>query len=368
MPIHKKKRRKGIVYEARLQIDGKRISRSFNRRIDAMQFEHNVKIDKRFAVAGEMTFAEASDEWLANHAEIRKAPSSVSTDKQMLRDNILPSFGTKLLKKIVPEAIESMIKKMKVSGLKDATINRNLELVRAIFNYYLKRQKVLYNPMVAVGLLKVQDPPIVFWTLAEADQFLRYIEEKYRESKSDLPLLYKFALNTGMRLGEILGLSWHEVDLHNRLITVRCSFDSYQGKIKETTKGRRIRHVPINSSIYDDLVVMKAQRKGDLVFSTITSKPKHRSNVTHYFQKACKEAGVRKIRFHDLRHSFASHWVMNNGELYVLKEILGHSDISTTQRYAHLSKSFLVEKADTVRFDTKEKVVHVRFRKDAVNE
>jgi len=360
-------RQKGLVYEARIMADGKRISRSFNRRIDAIQFEQNFRMDRRTATAGEITFAEAADEWLVNHAEVRKAPSSVAMDRQMLRDNILPCFGTKRLSRITPEMIEGLIKDLRLTGIKDATINRNLELVRTIFNYCLKRQKVLYNPMVAVGLLKIQEPPVVFWTLSEAHQFLEFVEKKYRESSSDLPFLYKFALNTGMRLGEILGLSWHEVDIPNRLITVRSSFDSYQGKIKETTKGRKIRHVPINSSILDELAHRKAHRTGELVFSTISGNPKHRSNVTHYFQKACEEAGVKKIRFHDLRHTYASHFMMNGGEIYLLKEILGHSDMKTTERYAHLSKSFLVDKADTVCF-TVDNVVKLEFRKEAVRQ
>lgn len=368
MSIYKIKRRNGFVYQVKIQIDGKRTTRNFNRKIDAIECENKSKLCGSVIDNGDMRFSEAADEWLKNHAEVRKAPSSVATDRYMLRNNILPKFGSKQLRKITPEMIEVLIKDLRKTGIKDATINKNLELVRTIFNYCLKRQKTVYNPMVAVGLLKIQEPPIVFWTLAEADQFLQYIEKKYRESKSDLPFLYKFALNTGMRLGEILGLSWHDVDLPNKLITVRRSFDSYQGKIKDTTKGKKIRHVPINSAIYDNLVEMRMKRNGELVFSTITGKPKYRSNVTHYFQKACVEAGVRKIRFHDLRHTYASHFVMNKGDLFHLKEILGHSDIMTTQRYAHLSKSFLVDKADTVHFSTDRKVVHVSFKKKVSGE
>lgn len=120
--------------------------------------------------------------------------------------------------------------------------------------------------------------------------------------------------------------------------------------------------------IREDLIRMKALKAGDLVFSTISGNPKHRSNVTHYFQSACDEAGVSRIRFHDLRHTYASHFIMNGESIFVLKEILGHSDIKTTQRYAHLSKSFLVDKADTVHFSTDKKVVHVDFKKKASSE
>ena len=75
-----------------------------------------------------------------------------------------------------------------------------------------------------------------------------------------------------------------------------------------------------------------------------------------------REAGVRKIRFQDLRHTFASHFMMNGGDIYHLKEILGHSDIKTTMRYVHLLKTFLVDKADIVSFSS-DNVVRVDFGK-----
>ena len=365
MAIYKNKRRRGFVYRVRLQLDGQRVSRSFDRKIDAFEYERKAKIDPVFVEESEINFTDAAQEWLENHAMIKKAPRSVATDRQMLRDNLLPVFGSLKLRCITPERIEQFIRAIRKNGIKDVTINRNLELLRSIFNYCIKRRRLMYNPMTVVGLLKTQQPPFDFWNLSEANQFLAYVEAKYRNGSQDLAIFYKFALNTGMRLGEILGLGWHEVDLENRLITVRRSYDSFQHKIKDTTKGYKIRHVPINSAIYDDMIRMKSFG-GELVFSTISGKPKDRSNITHYFQRDSIEAGVRKIRFHDLRHTYASHFMMNGGDIYHLKEILGHSDISTTMRYAHLSKSFLVDKADTVCFRT-ENVIRVNFEKRAVN-
>ncbi|MFH1328983.1 MAG: tyrosine-type recombinase/integrase, partial [Candidatus Bathyarchaeota archaeon] len=334
MAIDKIVRKKGTVYRVRLFINGKRISRVFERKIDASQFEKNARLDSKLIETSDISFSEAAQEWISNHAQLRKAPRGVATDKQMLRDAILPELGRAKLQQITPERIECIIFKLRKKGLKDNTINRYLELIRTIFNYCIKRRKALYNPMTAVGLLKIQDPPFSFWSLEEANTFLTYVEEKYKSHSSDnLGMLYKFGINTGMRLGEILGLSWHDVDLNNRLIAVHSSFDSYQRKIKRTTKGRKIRHVPINSAIYSDLVEMRVRRKGELIFATISGNPRDRSNLTHDFQRDAVEAGVRKIRFHDLRHTYASHFIMNGGDLYHLKEILGHSDISTTQRY-----------------------------------
>jgi integrase len=366
MSIIRIKRKKGFVYRVKVWRDGKRYSKTFDRSEDAKEFHREIRL-----AGGELdlgyTFSQAADEWIGNHAEVRKAPSSVRTDRQMLRDDILPQVGAMPLRDIAPKHIETMIGRLLGQGMSHSSVNRRLELLRAIFYYAMKRRRAIFNPVKVVGLLKVQQPPFDYWERHEASQFLEYISRKYEGRASDLSFLFKFAMNTGMRLGEILGLGWSDVDLGNKLIAVRRTYDSYQHKIKETTKGRKLRHVPINSAIYDDLVEMKAQRDGELVFSTITGNPKDRSNVTHYFHRDSREAGVRRIRFHDLRHTYASHFMMNGGDIFHLKEILGHSDIKTTMRYAHLSKTFLIDKADTVCFTADKNVIRVKFRKNAMN-
>lgn len=366
MAIDRIKRRKGDSYRVRMYVNGVRVSRTFDRKIDAIAFEKEAQLDNRLIEAGKLTFAEAAEDWLTNHAEARKAPRSVATDRQMLRDNLLPRFGKMMLAKVTPDQVDRLIQELRKTGIKDNTINKNLQLLRAIFNFHMKRRRVQYNPVVPVGLLKIQIPSVVFWTQNETLQFLNYAEKKYAGTGREvIAFMVKFALNTGMRMGEIVALSWHDVDMDNRLITVRRSYDSFQRCIRESTKGRKIRHVPINSAIYDDLARMRESRRHELVF-TINGSVIDRSNLTHDFQRDAVEAGVRKIRFHDLRHTYASHFMMNGGDIYHLKEILGHSDMLMTQRYAHLSRRFLVDKADTVCFSSSGNVIKVEFQKSAV--
>ncbi len=366
MPIVRLKRKKGYVYRVKVWRNGLTISKNFGRIYDAQQFERDIKMSAD-PMDVKCTFSKMAEDWLQNHAEVRKAPRSVHTDRQMFRDNILPYFGSMALRDVTPELIDYFIRKLRKDNKSPNTVNRNLELIRTVFYYAIKRRKAVFNPVRAVGLLRNQEPPFDYWERHEALQFLTYVEEKCKRTGSDLGLLYKFAINTGMRLGEILGLGWGDVDLGNGLIAVRRTYDSFQKKVKNTTKGYKIRHVPINSAIFDDLRQMKARKNGELVFSTISGNPKDRSNVTHYFHRDSEEAGVRKIRFHDLRHTYASHFMMNGGDIYHLKEILGHSDIKTTMRYAHLSKTFLIDKADTVCFRTGN-VIEGNFGNRIVNE
>jgi len=363
MAINKIKRKKGNGYRVRLLKNGKWLTRTYDRFLDAQKFEKEVRYSDSGIDNPNYTFESAASEWVTNHVEVYKAPSSISSDKQMLRDVLLPLFGKRPLRNISPEDIDVLIRQLQKRGLQPATVNRHLEVVRTIFNYCIKRRKAVYNPMSAVRMLRLPPVKLNYWTEYEARQFLEYSEGRYGEhGRYTVYLFYKFALNTGMRLGEIVSLRWHEVDLDNRLVTV-CRTQCYKSRIvRNTTKGGKIRHVPINNAIYDDLVRLKAESKYGLVF-TILGTPFDHSNVTKWFKRDMKIAGVKRIRFHDLRHTYASHFMMNGGEIYVLQAILGHSDIKTTERYAHLSKSFLVDKANTVHFTSRDNVVRVNFGK-----
>ncbi len=362
MSIIKIKRKKGEVYHVKVFRNGVHYSKTFQRYYDAQQFEREVKYSGSNEVDVNFTFAQAADEWMHNHAEVRKAPKSISTDKQMLRVNLLPRYGALALRDITPQHIEGLIHDLRRQELAPPTINRNLELIRTVFNYAIKRRKALWNPVKAVGLLRTQTPLFNFWMEKEVQEFLRFAEAKYSGTdRHTMALMYLAALNTGMRMGELIALSWHDVDLENGLIAVRRTFCGYSRAIKETTKGYKIRHVPINSAIREELLEWRSRSPHELVFTT-NGKPLDNTNLSKDFAKDVIEAKVKRIRFHDMRHTYASHFMMNGGDLYHLQRILGHSDIKTTMRYAHLSKAFLIDKADTVCLRVSDKVVRVNFK------
>lgn len=128
------------------------------------------------------------------------------------------------------------------------------------------------------------------------------------------------------------------------MITVRRSYCNVSKVIRETTKSGKIRHVPLGEAIYNDLLEAHARRNNELVL-TLNDRMIDKSNLRNrYFYRDMRESGVSRIRFHDLRHTFASHFMMNGGNIYTLHAILGHSDIKMTQRYAHLSKAFIASR------------------------
>ncbi|MFH1619795.1 MAG: site-specific integrase [bacterium] len=139
------------------------------------------------------------------------------------------------------------------------------------------------------------------------------------------------ALLTGMRKGEILGLTWENVNLEHGVIYI---LQSKSGKPREIPIPPKLR------SVFLGLQVKKEGRVFEIPEITLRRE----------FTKAVRDAGIRDFRFHDLRHTFASHFIMSTSNLPVLQQILGHASAAMTQRYAHLAKSHLV--AEMTTFDS----------------
>ncbi len=140
------------------------------------------------------------------------------------------------------------------------------------------------------------------------------------ECNGHLRPIVQIALNTAMRLREILYLKWCNVDFNRNIIVVT------------KTKSKKNRNVPMNRLVTETL--QGIERKSEYVFCDHkTGEPYHSVKTT--FGKALKRAGLIGVRFHDLRHTAATMMVMNGVDLATVKEILGHSDIEMTMRYAH---------------------------------
>ena len=122
--------------------------------------------------------------------------------------------------------------------------------------------------------------------------------------------------------------------------------------LRNTTKTYKGRYVPMNTIIRDILGKRFKSKISTYVFTTPTGNPLPYDHVTQRdFKKAQVRAGFdKRIRFHDLRHTFASHFMMNGGNIYTLQKLLGHSDIKTTMIYAHLDNQFLKEATEIISF------------------
>ena len=155
---------------------------------------------------------------------------------------------------------------------------------------------------------------------------------------SRLRLIALTALTTGMRLGEIFALRWSDILYPDGLIAVRAML-----------KGGKVRYVPLLPQLAQELHQHPAVPDEQLIFPPRPDTKGERQRVEKSFQAMLKLAGIEEFRFHDLRHTFPSWYMMNGGDLYELAKILGHSNIRTTERYAKLGKNHIARTGNTAR-------------------
>jgi len=233
------------------------------------------------------------------------------------------------------------------------------------------QRKVNKGYRVYIRTLKAAFSKAVDWNYVKENYFLKVKLPKKQQvnpayiSSSQLAVismqienktikdLVTFAFYTGMRLNEIVNLTWRNVNLCTRIITV--------GDAEFTTKGRNQRYIPICEEALTSILSQRERKndtprilrihpsprgenKSGYVFCKANGEAFTGDYVSKCFKKACKAAGIDKsIHFHSLRHSFASNLVQKGVNLYTIKELLGHSSISSTEIYAHLNMDTLKE-------------------------
>jgi len=368
MAIEKCINKTGIAYKVRVYNKGKPVKYGkFLRKADAEKWEAEqlVKLEqeKNFphSVIKSCTVEELYNLWIVNHSEVRNAPSTVRRKKQIYRDFIKPAVGNMKTTDVTSIHIDKLINKLpanKKSGkkLSKKSINNILEVIKTIFSYGVKKKLTYYNPMSDVEMITVDELSFKFWSKKDATKFLSHARTKYADKKQYVPIIYLIALYTGMRLGEIIGLRWTAIDFERNLITVNSSYDNTSHAVKDTTKGKRCRYVGINKEL---LTALKEYRlktpKTEFVVENQNGKNVDPDSFrSRNFVTDIAEAKVQKIKFHDLRHTFASHYVTNKGSLYELQAILGHADMQTTSRYAHLAPTHIAQTASIVDFSETE--------------
>lgn len=262
--------------------------------------------------------------------------------KSILRKHLLPTFGKLPLTHITTEKIEKLKADLAIQGLKAKTIRNILALLQAILNYASELDYLYRLPKIKKPKLHREE-----YQYLQSDSDVRAFLNEAKERKLGTYAFFTTAVYTGMRAGELFGLRWKDVSFSRGLITIQRSFD-------KPTKSGNLRHIPILSVLAPILKGWKLQNPNDLVFPNEAGnmhapnprliKYAHRFTTKKGIQETkgtfgeiLEAANLPRIRFHDLRHTFASHWVMKGGDLFKLQKILGHADQQMVQRYAHLA-------------------------------
>lgn len=267
--------------------------------------------------AKKRTFEELKTRYMEEHSRINKTPSSCLRDVSSFK-NLIRLFGGMRMADISPSKISEYKGLRKSEGAKPATLARELEVFRHSLNLAVREWEWLEkNPFEKVKIEKPNNK-VERWVIREEEEtLLQYSEPWLRE-------IIFFALNTGMRQNEILSLQWSQVDLVRRTSTLI------------ETKNKEKRTVPLNKGVLE-LLMEKGRAKSisGYVFTTQAETRYNARNLLRSFYSARKKAGLEDVRFHDLRHTFATRLVQAGVDLYVVKELLGHKSLTMTLRYAH---------------------------------
>jgi len=265
------------------------------------------------------TFGDMMGKYLTEHSSKKL---SAERDRSSLT-HLLPFFGDYLLREITPRLINEYKTTRRAEEPSPCTINRELSLVKHAFNIALREWEwVNQNPVLKIAMEK--EPP-------SRDRWLTYEEEDKLLASSPqwLQEIMIFAVETGCRREEMLSLDWGNVDLFKKVVVI------FAGK----TGDRR--SVPLTQRAFDILQVRVKRRmrirsiNQDLVFTHPEGQKVNISTLRKAFREALKKAKIESLRFHDLRHTFASRLAQSGVDPYSVQKLMGHKTFTTTQRYAH---------------------------------
>ena len=267
-------------------------------------------------------------EWKSIHFDGYKSSTRTGV-LSLLRTRILPEFGRKPLNRIVPAHIRRWFDEF--SRTTPGNANHALALLRQIMNLAVARGHADVNP--TRGIRPNPRPAVTrFLSREEIGRLNRALDGQTRKSARDQADIIRLLLLTGCRKGEILGLRWSEVREDALMLAA-------------SKTGPRT--VPLNSQARR-ILDRRPRGESPFVFPSPCDPSRRRGSDLRLWYRVRREAGIEDVRIHDLRHSHASHAVMNGVPVPVVSRMLGHSSVTMTLRYAHLGDREIEQAAEAV--------------------
>jgi integrase len=264
-------------------------------------------------------------EWYLQLPEV-KAKRSWDRDRHSLKF-LLPHFGERLLKDITPAYIEAYRHKRLAEpsrqggNTKPATVNREIACLKTIFNKAMRNGKAERNPVQGVRALKENNERD---RILSPEEYIRLLAH----CPGHLKPIVKLAYHTGMRRGEILGLTWGQVDLKEGFIKLT----------HEDTKTNEGRLVPLNRELID---MFRALPQGLPHVQVFTRGGKPVRSIRESFTLACQKSGIENLTFHDLRHTAINNWRLQGHDYFRIMAATGHKTMTVFKRYNTVSREEL---------------------------
>jgi integrase len=275
---------------------------------------------------------------------------SWSREKSIL-EGIRRELGTLFVREVDGAAVQHWYRTLTdVFGLSPGTAVRHFNVMHHMMakaaTIWSKETGIDRNPADQIEVKRPDDQRERYLSAEEIKALKVALDQKmYRADSREinrtfyrLRVIVLIALTTGMRIAEIFGLTWSDLRYGEGLIAVRSKL-----------KGGKIRYVPMTPELAAELRRYPAVIGEEHLFPRKRASKGERQRVEKSFDTILDLAGIQSFRFHDLRHTFASWYMMNGGDLYELAKILGHSNIRMTERYAKLGKKHIARTGDTAR-------------------
>ena len=272
-----------------------------------------------------VTFSAAANEWLRYCVEDRACKPSTMVDyRHTVARVLVPVFGPLLLEAITAPAIEAWRASLTTSA---RTRNKQLTILNGIFRRAQKRFGLQRNPVLEIE--RMREPRHVNLDVFSPEEVMALV--RAAESEQDAAI-YLTAAFTGLRRGELIALRWRDVDFPGCVIRVRAS---YAAGSLTTPKSGKLRSVPMAPQVASTLARIGAAATDDaLVFPGDSGGYLDGSALRRRYKLALDRAGLRSLRFHDLRHTFGTRAIAK-ADILRVKEWMGHADVATTMRYLH---------------------------------
>ena len=308
---------------------------------------------------GKYTVGVWMDEWFENYAKVKVRPSSHQTYRGYIDNHIKPNIGKAPLEKLTSLELQKLYKKLLTSGrverveskhqakgLSPKTVRNIHQIIASAMKLAKEQRLITTDPTEGCALPKLEHKEMKTLPVEQLASFLREAKD------SGVFEMYYVELATGLRRGELLGLKWEDIDLEHGSLRVKRQIARIDGEIVEAplkTKNA-YRTLPLAE---DTVAVLQQQRNktgsSPWVFPSPTGGPISPDSVLHMLHRVLKRAGLPRVRFHDLRHTFATLALQNGVDIKTVSGMLGHFSAGfTLDTYAQVTTAAQKEAARTM--------------------
>lgn len=319
------------VIDARRQADGQRrqITRTFDTQREAHAWLASMSAELAESDQGP-SVTDWLQSWLADQPFTK--PSTLATYRCHVERHIIPLLGATPVADLSNSSVDGFVVALVDRGLAPATVHRVVATLRSALGSAVRSGLITSNPVRGVRLPSVPARPHAVWTVEQAREFLAHC------SDDAVGVLLRLALLTGMRRGELLGLSWPDVDLDGQELIVRASRVAIGGQVVTGSPKSRVgvRRIYLDADTCKAINTWRWTQARCIgpndgpVFTHVTGVPFQPWWVSRAFEKSIERLGLPHIRFHDLRHTSATIGLAAGESLKEVSARLGHADIAIT--------------------------------------